>query len=93
VSFTSLILDELIMVALEIITWNKVMFLSEIITLLIYVASVPFLPDYFDLLYVTTGSFYWKTALITATALIPPWIGKALRRRLKPPSYAKVQQS
>lgn len=93
VSFTSLILNELIMVALEIITWNRVMFLSEIITLLIYIASVPFLGDYFDLEFVKTGSFYWKTALITATALIPPWIGKALRRRLKPPSYAKVQQS
>lgn len=95
VSFTSLLLNELIMVALEIITWNRIMFLSEAITLLIYIASVPFLGDYFELSYLVKGSmgFYWKTALITATALLPPWIAKSLRRRLKPPSYAKVQQA
>ncbi|ANB11385.1 putative aminophospholipid-translocating P4-type ATPase NEO1 [Sugiyamaella lignohabitans] len=93
VSFSALLFNELIMVALEIITWNKVMVFSEIITMCIFVGSVPFLGDYFDLNYVTQVSFYWKTALITATALIPPWIGKTLRRKLKPPNYAKVQQA
>ncbi|VVT48785.1 uncharacterized protein SAPINGB_P001950 [Magnusiomyces paraingens] len=93
VSFTALLLNELIMVALEITTWNKVMFFSEVITFLIYVASVPFLGDYFDLGFVVTPAFYWQTILITATALIPPWIGKALRRKLRPPNYAKVQQA
>lgn len=93
VSFTALLLNELIMVALEIITWNKIMFFSEIITLGIYIATVPFLGDYFDLGYLQTGpGFYWKSAVITAAALIPPWVGKALRRRLRPPNYAKVQQ-
>lgn len=93
VSFTALLMNELLMVAFEIITWNKIMVLSEVITFLIFVGSVPFLTDYFDLDYVTSIDFFWKTALITATALIPPWIGKALRRKLKPPSYAKVQQA
>ncbi|CAN6614689.1 phospholipid-transporting ATPase Neo1p [Trichomonascus vanleenenianus] len=93
VSFTALLLNELIMVALEIITWNRVMFFSEVITLGIFIASFPFLSEYFDLQYVKSPGFYWKTALITATALIPPWVGKALRRRLKPPNYAKVQQA
>lgn len=93
VSFTALLLNELFMVALEIITWNKIMILSELITLLIYAASFPFLQEYFDLDYVTTVGFYWKTALITATALIPPWVAKALRRKLSPPNYAKVQQA
>lgn len=93
VSFTALLLNELIMVALEIITWNKIMALSELITLFLYVASFPFLSDYFDLTYVTKLGFFWKTAVITATALIPPWIAKTLKRRLKPPSYAKVQQA
>lgn len=94
VSFTALLLNELIMVALEIITWNKIMFFSEIITFGIYIATIPFLGDYFDLAYLTDGpGFYWKTILITATALIPPWIGKSLRRKLKPPNYAKVQQA
>lgn len=93
VSFTALLMNELLMVAFEIITWNKIMVLSEVITFLIFVGSFPFLTDYFDMDYVTSVAFFWKTALITATALIPPWIGKALRRKLKPPSYAKVQQA
>ena len=93
VSFTALLLNELIMVALEIITWNKVMVFAELITFGIYLVSFPFLSDYFDPSVKTSPGFYWKTALITAAALIPPWIGKSLRRRLKPPNYAKVQQA
>lgn len=93
VSFSALLMNELFMVALEIITWNKVMFFSEILTFAIYAASFPYLQDYFDLEFVHTFGFYWKSTIITATALIPPWIGKALRRKLKPPNYAKVQQA
>ncbi|ODQ67908.1 phospholipid-translocating P-type ATPase [Nadsonia fulvescens var. elongata DSM 6958] len=92
ISFTALLLNELIMVALEIITWNKTMVLSEIITFLLYVVSFPFLGEYFDFDYVLMFKFYWQATIIIAAALIPPWIAKALRRRLKPPSYAKVQQ-
>lgn len=92
VSFTALLLNELIMVALEIITWNKTMFFSEVVTLGIYILSFPYLTDYFDLDYVQGNmGFYWQTIIITATALIPPWIGKAVRRKLRPPNYAKVQ--
>lgn len=92
-SFTSLLFNELIMVALEIITWNKIMLLAEIGTLALYLGSVPWLISngYFEINgYV---SFIWKMAITTATALIPPWLGKALRRKFKPPSYAKVQQA
>lgn len=92
ISFSALLMNELFMVALEIITWNKVMFFSEILTFAIYAASFPYLGDYFDLDFVHTPGFYWKTTIITATALIPPWIAKALRRKLRPPNYAKVQQ-
>jgi phospholipid-translocating ATPase len=92
VSFTALLLNELIMVALEIITWNKTMFFSEVVTLGIYILSFPYLTEYFDLDYVQGNmGFYWRTVIITATALIPPWIGKAVRRKLRPPNYAKVQ--
>ena len=71
VSFTALLLNELIMVALEIITWNKTMFFSEVVTLGIYILSFPYLTDYFDLDYVQGNmGFYWQTIIITATALI-----------------------
>lgn len=47
ISFTALVLNELLMVALEINTWHRYMILSEIATLIIYVGSMVFLPTYF----------------------------------------------
>lgn len=65
ISFTALILNELIMVALEITTWcarplfivyvcltmcrHIYMVVSEIVTLLIYMISMAFLPEYFGI--------------------------------------------
>ncbi len=54
VSFTCLVFNELIMVAMEITTWNWVMAVSIVGTALIYVASIPFLGGYFDLGYMVT---------------------------------------
>lgn len=47
ISFTALVLNELLMVALEINTWHRLMIVSEIATLVIYVGSMVFLPTYF----------------------------------------------
>jgi phospholipid-translocating ATPase len=91
-SFTALILNELAMVALEINTWNRAMLYSEIATLAIYVGSVPFLADYFDLSYMSSFKFYWQCTLILAVSLLPIWAAKAIDRKLRPPTYAKVQQ-
>ncbi|KAI9880182.1 MAG: putative aminophospholipid-translocase [Pleopsidium flavum] len=49
VSFTVLVLNELIMVAFEVTTWHPVMIFSLIGTALVYFGSVPFLGGYFDL--------------------------------------------
>lgn len=54
VSFTVLVLNELCMVAFEVTTWHPVMVISLIGTLLIYVASIPFLGGYFDLGFMMT---------------------------------------
>ncbi len=47
ISFTALILTELIMVALTIRTWHWLMALAEFISFLIYVLSLVVLKDYF----------------------------------------------
>ncbi|KAI5798151.1 phospholipid-translocating P-type ATPase [Pyronema domesticum] len=91
VSFTVLVLNELIMVAMEVTTWHMWMVIAEICTLVFFVASVPFLGDYFELEYVLTGDFVWRVAVISAVSLIPPYVVKVAGRRLRPPSYAKVQ--
>jgi phospholipid-translocating ATPase len=47
VSFTALVLNELIMIALEIHTWHHYMVWAEILTFACYFLSIPFLWDYF----------------------------------------------
>lgn len=92
ISFTALVLNELFMVALTVNTWNRVMVGTIVITFTIYVLLVPFLTDYFDLDYMTSVSFIWQLALILVVSLFPVWLGHAINRKLRPPSYAKVQQ-
>lgn len=91
VSFTVLVINELIMVAFEVVTWHWIMLVSLLGTTVVYVGSVPFLGEYFDLGYVWSWGFVWRVAAIAAISLIPPYSVKILRRTLKPPSYRKVQ--
>ncbi|KAL8791464.1 MAG: hypothetical protein Q9213_000081 [Squamulea squamosa] len=91
VSFTVLVINELIMVACEVVTWHRIMVASLLGTMVIYIGSVPLLGDYFDLGYVWTWGFAWRVAAISAISLVPPYSVKILRRTLRPPSYRKVQ--
>ena len=91
VSFTVLLINELIMVAFEIVTWHWIMYVSILGTAMIYVGSIPFLGGYFDLEFMWGWAFAWRVAAISALSLIPPYSIKILRRTLKPPNYRKVQ--
>lgn len=91
VSFTCLVINELVMVAAEIVTWHWVMIASLIGTALIYAGSIPFLGGYFDLEYVGSWGFAWRVAAIVGIAIVPVWSIKVLRRTLRPPSYRKVR--
>ncbi|KAH7318341.1 hypothetical protein B0I35DRAFT_478857 [Stachybotrys elegans] len=91
VSYTVLILNELLMVAIEITTWHPVMILSIVGTFLFYIGSMPFLGDYYDLAFVITLGFVWRVVAIGAISLVPPYAVKVIRRTMKPPSYRKVQ--
>lgn len=90
--FSALVYNELIMVGLQINKWNRIMMLTIIITFMIYVGSIPFLGDYYDLDYVTSFSYIWHTAVILVVSLLPVWVSLAISRRIRPPTYAKVQQ-
>ncbi|CAG8474895.1 4120_t:CDS:10 [Ambispora gerdemannii] len=91
ISFTSLILNELLMVALEINTWHPYMIMSEILTLAIYCISMAFLPTYFDMSFILTPTFVWKVALITAVSSMPLYLVKYIKRRYAPPIYTKLK--
>ncbi|KAF8936726.1 putative aminophospholipid-translocase [Dissophora ornata] len=90
ISFTALVLNELLMVALEINTWHRLMIVCEVATLLIYVGSMVFLPTYFDLDFILTTTFLWKVAVMTMVSSTPLYVIKMLRRKYAPPSYTKL---
>lgn len=54
VSFTVLVLNELLMVAIEITTWHWVNVASIVGTFVMYIGSIPFLGGYFDLAFILT---------------------------------------
>ncbi|THH33355.1 hypothetical protein EUX98_g813 [Antrodiella citrinella] len=90
ISFTALVLNELIMVALEITTWHVYMVISEVVTLFFYVVSIAFLPEYFDLTFVISARFAWKVAVIVAISAIPLYIIKLIRSRVAPAASSKL---
>uniref|UniRef100_A0A669CXZ7 Phospholipid-transporting ATPase n=1 Tax=Oreochromis niloticus TaxID=8128 RepID=A0A669CXZ7_ORENI len=90
ISFTALILTELLMVALTIRTWHWLMVVAEFFSLGCYLASLAFLNEYFDLSFITTWPFLWKVSTITLVSCLPLYIIKYLKRKFSPPSYSKL---
>ncbi|XP_066259510.1 probable phospholipid-transporting ATPase IIB isoform X1 [Euwallacea similis] len=90
ISFTSLILTELIMVALNIRTWHCLMILAEFFSLALYGLSLIILHDYFDAEFIKTWDFLWKVTVITLISCLPLYILKFLRKKFSPPSYTKL---
>lgn len=91
VSYTSLILNELLMVAVSITSWHWMMAGSIVFTGLLYGASVPFLGDYFDLGFVWSWGFAWRVAAILGASIVPTYVFKVVGRTIRPPSYRKVR--
>jgi phospholipid-translocating ATPase len=90
ITFTALILNELLMIALEINTWHYVMGIAEIGSFLIYVASVRLLKDYFDARFTTSVTFFWKVALITLVSFLPLYVFSLLKHLIAPTSATKL---
>ncbi|PSN40754.1 putative phospholipid-transporting ATPase IIB [Blattella germanica] len=90
ISFTSLVLTELIMVALTVRTWHYIMVLAELLSLGLYILSLVVLKDYFDSEFIQTTDFLWKVLVITLVSCLPLYILKFLRKKFSPPSYSKL---
>ncbi|KAK0139426.1 putative phospholipid-transporting ATPase IIB [Merluccius polli] len=90
ISFTALVLTELLMVALTIRTWHWLMVLAQVLSLVFYFCSLFFLNEYFDLPFITTWVFLWKVSAITLVSCLPLYILKYLKRKFSPPSYSKL---
>lgn len=90
ITFTALLVNELLMVALEINTWHYIMGLCEIGSVFIYVIAVRFLETEFDRPFMTSISFFSKVLAITLISFLPLYLIKVVRHFLSPPSYAKL---
>ena len=90
ITFTALLLNELLMVALEINTWHYIMGLCEIGSIFIYILAVRFLETEFDRPFMTSVSFFAKVLAITLLSFLPLYLIKVVRHFLAPPSYAKL---
>lgn len=90
-SYSALVVNELIMVAASITTWHYAMYASILATAAIYFGSLPLLGGYFDLDWMLDVGFWWRFGAICAASLVPVWGGKVLGMWVRPPSYRKVR--
>ncbi|CAH0381213.1 unnamed protein product [Bemisia tabaci] len=90
ISFTALILTELIMVALTVRTWHYLILLAELFSLGIYILTLVVFKDFFDASFLQTPDFLWKVTVITLVSCLPLYILKFLRKKFSPPSYTKL---
>merc|ERR1719228_2215280 len=64
ITFTALILSELLNVASEVHNWHPLMIMAEILSLYVYVYSMLILRQYFDMYYVLSMKFAWNLTII-----------------------------
>lgn len=90
-SYSALVVNELIMVAASITTWHPIMIITILATAGIYFGSLPFLGGYFDLSWLLDLGFWWRFAAICGVSLVPVWGGRVVKGYVRPPSYRKVR--
>jgi phospholipid-translocating ATPase len=90
ITFTALILAELLNVAFEIHKWNRYIILSEIATFFLYFASMFALTSYFDVTFILTWSFIWKVVVITSSSCLPVYLAMHIKQKYDPPAHSKL---
>lgn len=90
ISFTALILTELLMVAFEVHRWHWMMIVAEMCSLVFYIASIFVLQDSFDHMLMFQWGFLGRVIAVTLVSCVPVTIGKWLKRRYAPASWSKV---
>ena len=90
ISFTSLILNELLMVALEIHTWHWTMLAGELASILFFIVSLNFIRFDIDVRFAMTLNFYFFVGIITVASFLPLFVLKWGKRFISPASYAKL---
>lgn len=91
ITFTALILNELLMVAAEINTWHYLMILAEFLSIVSYTAAFWILKNELEVPVNTMIQFLLKVGLITLISFLPLYVFKVVKHFLSPPSYSKLR--
>ncbi|XP_052753716.1 probable phospholipid-transporting ATPase IIB [Galleria mellonella] len=91
ISYTALILTELIMVALTIVTWHRLMAAAELLSLLMYTATLLIFTSYFDADFIRHWDFWWKVTVITLVSCLPLYIVKYMHRKWSARQYKNIR--
>ncbi|ELP84762.1 phospholipid-transporting P-type atpase, putative, partial [Entamoeba invadens IP1] len=89
ISFTVLILIELLNIGFTIRRWNWIIFASETSSVGMYFASVLILRQTFEPAFIFSFAFWWKVGVITLVNALP-FILKFIYELLNPPKYMIV---
>ncbi|CAM4983143.1 unnamed protein product [Rotaria socialis] len=92
ITFTALILTELLMVALAIRTWHTLMVVGEFLSFTCYILSIVIFQNHFDIRFLESWSFIWRVVTITAISCLPLYILKYMQTQFKPPIHEKLKQ-
>ncbi|CAH2099500.1 unnamed protein product [Euphydryas editha] len=92
ISYTALILTELIMVALTVVTWHRLMILAELVSLLMYTATLLIFTTYFDGDFIRHWDFWWKVTTITLVSCLPLYIVKYMHRKWSKRQYKNIKK-
>mmetsp|Transcript_17647 Transcript_17647/g.17620 ORF Transcript_17647/g.17620 Transcript_17647/m.17620 type:complete len:814 (-) Transcript_17647:47-2488(-) len=91
ITFSALILTELLNIMTEIDKFHWAMGVSEVVTLILYTSSMLALKSYFDLYYLFSGEFVWKVVIITLISWAPLHLASFLMEKISPADHKKVQ--
>jgi phospholipid-translocating ATPase len=91
ITFTALVIIELLNVYTEVHKINSKMIISSILTFLIYVLSIALLREYFDTSYIT-WEFVVKVVALTVVSWLPMHIIKIMVYKFDPPEHLKIMK-
>ncbi|XP_013148439.1 PREDICTED: probable phospholipid-transporting ATPase IIB [Papilio polytes] len=92
ISYTALILTELIMVALTVATWHRLMALAELLSLAMYTATLLIFTTYFDADFIRHWDFWWKVTTITLVSCLPLYVVKHMHRKWRDRQYRNIRK-
>lgn len=90
ITFTTLVITELLMLALNVRSWHWLMVVAEVISLSFYLFTLILFPQSFDSQFIQTPDFLWKVSLLTVVSCLPLYILKFLHRKIAPAPHYKL---